>query len=234
MSIEALNWALNLQLDKPSWKSVLIGIANHANPNGQAWPSVARLALYSGYKEKAIRAAIKQLIDQGLLSQELRAGTTPIYTLPIRGYTPVGGSPPPPVEGRHNLNRTINNKQRMQSDWRPTTKMIQFAHEFVGGSADDTARRIEDEAVRFRDYWIGTGKPMADWSATWRNWIRRSNTLSKPTVGTTRSNPTTVAAANNRLIDKLFGVGSQHQEPVAIEHDKGASDRSSREGDGQA
>ena len=49
MSIEALNWALNLQLDKPVWKAVLIGIANHANPNGQAWPSVARLSLYSGF-----------------------------------------------------------------------------------------------------------------------------------------------------------------------------------------
>lgn len=27
--------------------------------------------------------------------------------------------------------------------------------------------------VKFRDYWIGVGKPMADWNATFRNWCRR-------------------------------------------------------------
>lgn len=25
----------------------------------------------------------------------------------------------------------------------------------------------------FVDYWVGEGKPKADWVATWRNWMRR-------------------------------------------------------------
>jgi hypothetical protein len=35
--------------------------------------------------------------------------------------------------------------------------------------------RLERELSKFRDYWRGTGKRMADWQATWRNWVRRAD-----------------------------------------------------------
>lgn len=40
-------------------------------------------------------------------------------------------------------------------------------------------------ADEFRDYWLGNGKRMIDWQATWRNWVRRqappkSSTQAKP------------------------------------------------------
>ena len=218
MSIEALNWALNLQLDKPVWKSVLIGIANHANPNGQAWPSVARLSLYSGFKEKAIRSAIKQLIDAGWLHQELRSGTTPLYTLPIEGYTPVRGTPPEkgrdsPPEVHPNHNRTIKNKNKMQPDWMPTTSMIEFAH-----ANGFNARRVQDEADRFRDYWIGTGKPMADWEATWRNWIRRNNSIQGSRSNGVRQSVSGLAAQNRAVLDAVLGDIYQHEAAIAGDH----------------
>jgi hypothetical protein len=31
------------------------------------------------------------------------------------------------------------------------------------------------EAEAFREYWTGTGKPMIDWTATWRGWILREH-----------------------------------------------------------
>lgn len=37
--------------------------------------------------------------------------------------------------------------------------------------------RAETELARFRDYWVakaGPGAAKLDWSATWRNWLRRS------------------------------------------------------------
>lgn len=34
---------------------------------------------------------------------------------------------------------------------------------------------INSEAEKFADYWRGNGVAKADWLATWRNWIRRSN-----------------------------------------------------------
>jgi len=214
MSIEALNWALNLQLDKPVWKAVLIGIANHANPNGQAWPSVARLSLYSGFSEKTIRAAIKQMCQANWLHQELRLGTTPVYTLPIHGSPPERGTPP--VEGRGTPpergtkpNRTIN-KNKMQSEWMPTVTMIEFAH-----ANGFNARRVQDEADRFRDYWISTGKPMADWEATWRNWIRRNNRVQEQRPRGFVDRHTRVASQNRTRLDNVTRELSEYEATVA-------------------
>lgn len=33
---------------------------------------------------------------------------------------------------------------------------------------------IDKEHEKFVDYWLGTGKAMADWNAVFRNWIRRA------------------------------------------------------------
>ena len=33
---------------------------------------------------------------------------------------------------------------------------------------------IDKEVEVFRDHWLGTGKPMADWDAVFRNWIRKA------------------------------------------------------------
>ena len=59
---------------------------------------------------------------------------------------------------------------RLPADWSPTEADRAFAANL--GVA------VEREAASFRDYW--TSKPGADgrktnWSATWRNWVRRSS-----------------------------------------------------------
>jgi hypothetical protein len=36
------------------------------------------------------------------------------------------------------------------------------------------AVNLDRETERFCDYWTGTGKAMADWPSTWRNWMRRA------------------------------------------------------------
>lgn len=38
----------------------------------------------------------------------------------------------------------------------------------------------------FRDYWIGHGKAMADWRATWQRWVRNENTRPQSRAGTVR------------------------------------------------
>lgn len=38
---------------------------------------------------------------------------------------------------------------------------------------------IESQTERFVDYWRGNGKKMADWVATWRNWMRRAPEFSR-------------------------------------------------------
>jgi len=49
-----------------------------------------------------------------------------------------------------------------------TAEMLAWAKEKV------PAVNLDRETERFCDYWTGTGKAMADWPSTWRNWMRRA------------------------------------------------------------
>ncbi|MFD2473535.1 helix-turn-helix domain-containing protein [Amycolatopsis silviterrae] len=68
MSIEAINWALkHAQIptdrrDSSSLAVVLIGLANHADPEGRnAFPSLATLAEYTRLSERSVRYALRHL-----------------------------------------------------------------------------------------------------------------------------------------------------------------------------
>ncbi|GAA4024868.1 hypothetical protein GCM10022247_56610 [Allokutzneria multivorans] len=75
MSIEAIAWALNHapipcdRKDSSSLAIVLIGLANHADPNGRnAFPSVATLTRYSRLSERTVRTSLDRLEELGLIS----------------------------------------------------------------------------------------------------------------------------------------------------------------------
>ncbi|MHB1873408.1 MAG: helix-turn-helix domain-containing protein [Streptosporangiaceae bacterium] len=70
MSVEAISWALNLapvpagRGSQPSSaaKFVLVGLANHAGPDGTgAFPSVATLVRYTGLSERTVRTCLDRL-----------------------------------------------------------------------------------------------------------------------------------------------------------------------------
>ena len=70
MSVEAISWALNLapvpadRGGQPSsaCKFVLVGLANHAGPDGTgAFPSVATLVRYTGLAERTVRTCLDRL-----------------------------------------------------------------------------------------------------------------------------------------------------------------------------
>lgn len=46
-----------------------------------------------------------------------------------------------------------------------------------------TYQDIKEQAALFRDHYKSNGKPMKDWLATWRNWMRRSRTYAHPPNG---------------------------------------------------
>lgn len=61
---------------------------------------------------------------------------------------------------------------RLADDWLPSETDRAFAKE--AGLSDSV---IDQEAARFRDFWLakpGRDGTKLDWSATWRNWIRRA------------------------------------------------------------
>ena len=76
MSVEAISWALNLapvpaeRRGQPSsaCKFVLIGLANHAGPEGSgAFPSVATLVRYTGLSERTVRTCLDRLEAGGII-----------------------------------------------------------------------------------------------------------------------------------------------------------------------
>jgi hypothetical protein len=76
VSVEAISWALNLapvpadRGGQPSsaCKFVLVGLANHAGPDGTgAFPSVATLVRYTGLSERTVRTCLDRLEAGGII-----------------------------------------------------------------------------------------------------------------------------------------------------------------------
>lgn len=72
MSVEALSWALNqAPVEDPGAAAVLIGLANHAGPDGrECWPSVERLAYYGRMSERTVRRHLRTLEDTGVIARD--------------------------------------------------------------------------------------------------------------------------------------------------------------------
>lgn len=223
MSIEALNWAFNVRLENPLCKAVLIGIANHANPKGEAWPSVERLALYSGYTTRAVQKGIRQLQELGFMSVQERAGTTSLYALRLSGGEPRSGVNI--VQGctefRGGVNEVRPNHQQpstkqkedkttlLPEDWQPTAEDIEWAKQ------ECPHVEVKHETDKFRDYWLTTGKRKSNWRFTWRNWIRRSRAVWAPRPTPIRSSPASVADANSQRVRQLLDDLYQHETPAS-------------------
>ena len=76
VSVEAISWALNLALvprdrgrkRNPACKAVLVGLANHAAPDGkEAFPSVKTLVRYTDLSERTVQTALDRLEAEGII-----------------------------------------------------------------------------------------------------------------------------------------------------------------------
>lgn len=68
-------WVLNHSDTTGTERLVLLGIANHADENGEnAWPGVPTLARYAGVGERATRYALRSLEKAGHIVTESRKG----------------------------------------------------------------------------------------------------------------------------------------------------------------
>src|SRR4029077_6240481 len=75
MSNAALSWAFPIAITGPK-KAVLVALAEHADDHGICWPSLSRLALYSGVCDRAVRNAIRELEVSGLIRTQRSLGRT--------------------------------------------------------------------------------------------------------------------------------------------------------------
>jgi uncharacterized protein YdaU (DUF1376 family) len=94
-------------------------------------------------------------------------------TIVERPSTPPPTPTPTPEEKTPSLRSGAKARgNRLTEDWQLSAEDRKFARS-QGLSDADTER----EAAKFRDFWLGKpGKDGAklDWSATWRNWVRRA------------------------------------------------------------
>lgn len=81
-----------------------------------------------------------------------------------------GESQPPPPELPTTAKMSERRGARLPENWQPTEEMVAWACEETGWGQESVASEIE----QFRDHWTATGERRIDWTATWRNWIRRS------------------------------------------------------------
>lgn len=199
MSIEAIQWALALEHKNPTHKAVLIGLANHADPDGKnCHPSIPRLETYTGLHRASIIRAIQQMEDLGILTAHHERGKRTRYelslSLKVVAERDQSHSATSRTERPHQSQRattssrtvrpepslTVNNRPikgegargtRLSPDWKLPPDWSAWAAE--QGLASD---EIEAVAETFRDWWLsapGQKGVKADWPATWRNWCRR-------------------------------------------------------------
>lgn len=212
MSIEALNYALNLELPevdgttKPLLKFVLVGIANHANPRGEAWPAIDRLAKYTGFSTRSIQRAISELVRMDLIRIEEKPGRTNLYVIrafdesrgdTMSGVTPCQGGVSPCHPNHKEPSSNNRRASQLPDDFKPSEANVEWAK----SARPDVD--LQDATDQFKDYWLGNGKPKLDWQATWRNWIRRTDpSRSRANI---RHSPTALAEANRRRSAELLG-----------------------------
>lgn len=85
MSVEAVSWALTVPVGG-NQKVVLIGLANHAHPDGtESYPSLDTLAAYAACDRSTARRNVRKLVEAGWISDAGKgpAGTTK-YRLSMR------------------------------------------------------------------------------------------------------------------------------------------------------
>jgi hypothetical protein len=202
--VMAAVWELDLP---PMEKLVLLALADWSNDEGKCWPSATRLAAKTGEGERTVRRVIQSLIGKGFLYQELRSGTSPIYTvdpcqsgtparaapLPHRPQTPARAAPKP-------LGTIIRSEAKASSLWhplpvdwvptRPLSAKLQSAVELWPPGA------LESELESFSS-WARNAEPKQgkglkkDWDDALGNWLRRAHrdTYSRQRMERPRTNP---------------------------------------------
>ncbi|WP_460452602.1 helix-turn-helix domain-containing protein [Alsobacter sp. SYSU BS001988] len=113
MSNAAIAWAKGQKTGSGSRKIVLLVLADYADQTGQAFPSVRQLCVDTDLSERAVRKALSELAELGLLGRQHRvrtdqSNTSNLFVLNMQGVgarrAPLGApDAPPPLHDVHPL-----------------------------------------------------------------------------------------------------------------------------------
>jgi hypothetical protein len=171
--------------------AVLTALSTYADKDGYCFPSQRRIADQLGKSQPWISAILKRLAATGLMTRRIK-GTTQTYEYRLlydvtdqRADTPdqPADMTDQPTDTNKTTNKTNNNtpsrhrpRTLMEEGWTPRREDIDGAlerHDIL------TEEMMPDEIDRFVNYWIGKGDPMADWNASFRNWLNNAAKFAK-------------------------------------------------------
>ncbi|WP_218189566.1 hypothetical protein [Pseudomonas sp. PA15(2017)] len=88
-------------------------------------------------------------------------------------FPPAGGKAPAKPKPKAKAPAASAEKSAKAKPKRPLPLPFLMTPEMLAWAAEKApAVTLDRETEQFIDYWTGTGKPMADWQATWRRWMR--------------------------------------------------------------
>ncbi len=104
MSVKIMSLIFETECLKPTKRLILLALADHANDEGECYPSIERLCLRTGLGERTVQNNIRQLTEAGFLEIETGGGrkncnlyrikTPHIFTKTPQQMHPAADAPP--------------------------------------------------------------------------------------------------------------------------------------------
>jgi hypothetical protein len=175
-------------------------LADHANDDGICWPGQKGIAVKAGMTERQTRRHIAKLLTSGLITVERlkrEDGSLWVnrYTLQLPKMscaqdahvlldrTPMSYQEPSvepgSVNNSPNVSPSVAKRGRRATTTAPLTYPITLEMESFYVSEGLTTPDAERETAAMLDYFRAKGETRADWTATWRNWIRNSKRFNR-------------------------------------------------------
>lgn len=203
MSIEALNWALGLEIQPSARKFVLVVLCNYSSANYESYPSQEWLAKKTGQGERAVRTHLAELEKSGLIKRTARrtkngVSMSHLYQILMPQENIAARQPPADISAAPPANSAANTKEdytkaereapsslfpeppkpKEKKNARPGKTELPFDFTPDGTAYHLAAQLKVDINVilgEFKD-WCASKRPRyADWQATFRNSIRRAS-----------------------------------------------------------
>lgn len=194
MSVRLMSAIWDMEFS-PVEKLILLAVADWANDEGLAWPSIAQLAKKTGCGERTVQRTLRTAEQSGLLKRYENPGKGCSYRInpshagtpateapaPETTHTPATLAPNTPVytipqkatpSSVRAKTRSTGAACRLAGDWKPTRFTDgTIARQIIDHRGQDWAKRALES---FRNHWHAANGPNArkrDWQAAWGNWV---------------------------------------------------------------
>ena len=210
MSFQAMAWAIQQRTGDPLAKLLLLALANYADEHNESWPSLSRLADDLELSRRSITNKLDVLEQNNLVmrrSVTTRTGAFDhtVYTLCVDEAERQLPPPPEPAAAPAPVKATtVRQPRAIPQDWEPAPELLAWA-KLAFPNLD-----VTNEVPRFRDYWLGNGKPHADWDATFRNWCRRAIKFDQPRLF--KHPAATRSTDNDRKLNEYLDLRGHHEQ----------------------